>query len=201
MEAWGLDLASLSGHKLYGPKGIGALWVRRRPRVRLQPLFSGGGQERGLRSGTLPTPLVVGLGEACRLALAEMDAEASRLAALRDALLGRLERLVPGVRVNGSRARRLPGNLNLSFPRADALALLRACPELCASTGSACSSAHVEPSTVLRAMGLSAAEAGRSLRLGLGRFTSAADLERAANMLAEAHALLGSPVAPERIEA
>jgi len=178
----GIDLLSLSGHKLYGPKGVGALYVRRRPRVRLQPLFSGGGQERGLRSGTLPTPLVVGLGEACRLAALEMVADTGRLAALRDRLLAGLRRGLPGMSVNGSWDRRIPGNLNLTFP-APALSILRAAPELCASTGSACSSAEVEPSYVLRAMGLSDAAAARTLRLGLGRFTSAAEVDYAADAL------------------
>ena len=182
VHAQGIDLLSLSGHKLYGPKGVGALYVRRRPRVRLAPLFSGGGQERGLRSGTLPTPLVVGLGEACRLAGLEMAEEADRLAALRDRLLAGLRRRLPGLAVNGSWEHRIPGNLNLTFP-APALALLRAVPELCASTGSACSSAEVEPSYVLRALGLSDEAASRTLRLGLGRFTSAADVDFAADAL------------------
>ena len=104
LAGWKVDLASISGHKVYGPKGVGALYVRRRPRVRLAPLFSGGGQERGLRSGTLPAPLIVGLGEACRLAQAEMAEEAKRLAALRDGLLDRLRAAIPGIAVNGSTA-------------------------------------------------------------------------------------------------
>ena len=180
----GIDLLSLSGHKLYGPKGIGALYVRRRPRVRLQPLFSGGGQERGLRSGTVPTPLAVGLGEACRLAGLEMAEEGVRLAGLRDRLLAGLRGRVE-TRMNGSVARRIPGNLNLVFP-VPALELMRAIPELCVSTGSACSSAAVEPSYVLRAMGLDDAAAARTLRIGLGRFTSAADVDFAAERLADA---------------
>ena len=181
----GIDLLSLSGHKLYAPKGVGALYVRRRPRVRLAPLFSGGGQERGLRSGTLPAPLIVGLGVACTLAAAEMAEEAGRLAELRGRLLAGLRDAVPGVVVNGDWERRIAGNLNLTFPRA-AAALMRAVPELCVSTGSACSSAAVEPSYVLRAMGLDDAAAGRTLRLGLGRFTSAADVDFAAARLGQA---------------
>jgi cysteine desulfurase len=183
-----IDLASISGHKLYGPKGVGALFVRRRPRVRLSPLFSGGGQERGLRSGTLPTPLIVGLGEACRLAAAEMAAEAERIAALRIGLLERLRRDIPGIRVNGSVQARISGNLNLTFPRATAAALMEAVPDLCVSTGSACSSAEIEPSYVLRALGLSDQEAARTLRIGIGRFTSAADIDYAAAALSAAHA-------------
>jgi cysteine desulfurase len=188
LTGWQVDLASLSGHKLYGPKGVGALFVRRRPRARLSPLFSGGGQERGLRSGTLPTPLIVGLGEACRLAAAAMEDEAARIAQLRATLLDRLADAVPGLTVNGSMAARIPGNLNLTFPAATAQALMAAAPELCVSTGSACASAEIEPSYVLRAMGLSDAAAARSLRIGIGRFTSAADIDYAASALAAAHA-------------
>ena len=187
VAAMGIDLMSISGHKIYGPKGVGALYVRRRPRVRLTPLFSGGGQEHGLRSGTLPVPLIVGLGEAARLAQADMAAEAPRLAALRDGLLERLQAMVPGVVVNGSPTARIAGNLNVTFPAATAAALMAAVPELCVSTGSACSSAELEPSYVLRALGLSDAEAGRTLRIGIGRFTSPADIEFAATALAAAH--------------
>jgi cysteine desulfurase len=188
LAGWKLDLASISGHKLYGPKGVGALFVRRRPRVRLSPLFSGGGQERGLRSGTLPAPLIVGLGEACRLAGLEMAAEAERIAGLRGGLLDRLREGVPDIRVNGSVKARIAGNLNLTFPQATASDLMAALPDLCVSTGSACSSAAVEPSYVLRAMGLSDAEAERTLRIGIGRFTSAADIDYAAASLTAAHA-------------
>ena len=179
----GIDLASFSSHKLYGPKGVGALYVRRRPRARLQPLFSGGGQERGLRSGTLPTPLVIGFGEACRIAGLEMADEAARLARLRDMLLNGLVRQLPGVRVNGSLMRRLPGNLNVTLPDRDALTAMRDAPELCVSTGSACSSAEVAPSYVLAAMGLDDAAAARSLRIGLGRFTSPAEVDFAIRAL------------------
>ncbi len=188
VAAVGIDLLSLSGHKLYGPKGIGALYVRRRPRVRLAPLFSGGGQERGLRSGTLPTPLVVGLGVACRLAAAEREEEAARLVALREALYARLAAALPGLRLNGSATARLPGNLNLTFPAARAADLMARVPDLCVSSGSACSSAEVAPSHVLRALGLSEEEASRTLRIGLGRFTSAADADFAAAALIAAHA-------------
>ena len=190
LSGWRVDLASVSGHKLYGPKGVGALFVRRRPRVRLLPLLSGGGQERGLRSGTLPVPLIVGLGEACRLADAEMAAEAARLGGLRQALLQRLQAALPGLRLNGSPTQRIAGNLNLTFPAAEAAQLMAAAPALCVSTGSACSSAAVEPSYVLRALGLSDAAASRTLRIGLGRFTSAAEIDYAATALAAAHAVV-----------
>jgi cysteine desulfurase len=186
LDSWQVDLASVSGHKIYGPKGGGALYVRRRPRARLAPLFSGGGQERGLRSGTLPAPLIVGLGEACRLAAAELAAEAARIGGLRDTLLAALRALVPGIAVNGSLAARIPGNLNLTFPATQAAAIMARAPELCVSTGSACASAAIEPSYVLRAMGLSDAQAARTLRLAIGRFTSAADIDYAASALAAA---------------
>jgi cysteine desulfurase len=185
---WGVDLLSLSGHKLYGPKGVGALFVRRRPRVRLAPLFSGGGQERGLRSGTLPAPLIVGLGEACRIVRAEMVEEAARIGALRDRLLARLTAAIPEIRVNGSIRARIPGNLNLTFPSMKAAELMARTPDLCLSTGSACSSAEIEPSYVLRALGVPDSEAARTLRIGIGRFTSAADIDRAAASLLAAHA-------------
>ena len=191
LTAWKVDLASISGHKLYGPKGVGALFVRRRPRVRIAPLFSGGGQERGLRSGTLPTPLIVGLGEACRLAAIEMADETARIAALRASLLDGLRASVSGIAINGSWDARIAGNLNLTFPGVTAADLMRRAPDLCVSTGSACSSAEVEPSYVLRALGLSDEAASRTLRVGIGRFTSAADIEYAVAALAAAHA--GAP--------
>ena len=191
LAGWKVDLASISGHKIYGPKGIGALYVRRRPRVRLAALFSGGGQERGLRSGTLPAPLVVGLGEACRLAAAEMADESPRLASLRRRLLERLTNDIPGLIINGSMEARIPGNLNLTFPAATAAELMERVPDLCVSTGSACSSATIEPSYVLRAHGLSDEAAARTLRIGIGRFTSPADIDYAAAALAAAHA--GAP--------
>lgn len=182
-----IDLLSLSAHKIYGPKGVGALYVRRRPRVRLAPLFSGGGQERGLRSGTLPAPLLVGFGEAARIAAAEGRLDAGRIQSQRDRLLAALEAAVPGVRANGHPQRRVAGNLNVTFPGGasaqDMLARLR---DLCVSTGSACSSAAIEPSYVLKAIGLPEAEARATLRIGIGRFTSPADVDRAAALLAEA---------------
>ena len=192
VAAMGIDLLSISGHKLYGPKGVGALYVRRRPRVRLAPLFSGGGQERGLRAGTLPAPLIVGLGEACRIATAEMAADHARIAVLRDHLLATLRGALPGLVLNADPERRIPGNLNLTFPAATAQAMMAAMPELCVSTGSACSSAEIEPSYVLRAIGLSEAQAARTLRIGIGRFTSPSDIDAAVAMLTQAHARAAS---------
>jgi cysteine desulfurase len=186
VDAMKIDLMSISGHKMYGPKGVGAIYVRRRPRVRLLPLIDGGGQERGLRSGTLPTPLCVGLGRAAAIAAAEMKAEATRLRTLRDRLQANLMRRVAGLRINGDGEHRLPGNLNLSFPGLTAPELIEACPTIAISTGSACTSATVEPSYVLRALGLSDDLANASIRLGLGRFTTAADVDFAVDALADA---------------
>jgi cysteine desulfurase len=186
VEAMKIDLMSISGHKIYGPKGVGALYVRRRPRVRLLPLIDGGGQERGLRSGTLPTPLCVGLGRAAALAKSEMAAEAQRLRQLRDRAWKALARRVPGLELNGDVERRLPGNLNLSFPGIAALDLIEACPSVALSTGSACTSASVEPSYVLRSLGLSDADANSGIRIGLGRFTTEAEVDFAIDAIAAA---------------
>jgi cysteine desulfurase len=186
VEAMRIDLMSISGHKTYGPKGIGALYVRRRPRVRLLPLIDGGGQERGLRSGTLPTPLCVGLGRAAALAGAEMAEEAQRLRQLRDRLYANLRRRVPDMLLNGDLDHRLPGSINMSFPGVTAPALIEACPSVAMSTGSACTSASVEPSYVLRALGMSDDRANASIRLGLGRFTTAADVDFAVDAIAAA---------------
>jgi cysteine desulfurase len=187
VEAMDIDLMSLSAHKLYGPKGIGALYVRRRPRVRLEPLLSGGGQERGLRSGTLPTPLCVGFGAACRIAGDEMVTEAQRIGDLRDHLWRRLSRALPGTRLNGTATARLPGNLNISIPAiGDAEALLAALPDVAISTGSACTSAAIEPSYVLRALGIGEAAARTGVRIGLGRFTTRAEVDYACERIVAA---------------
>ncbi|GBQ93498.1 cysteine desulfurase family protein [Asaia krungthepensis] len=176
----GVDFMSLSAHKFYGPKGVGALYVRHRPRARLLPLFSGGGQERGLRSGTLPTPLIVGFGHAAQLARASLEEEQARLRSLRRMLLEGLETLFPGIRVNAESAPRLAGALNLIFPPGyQARGVMAALPEVALSTGSACTSAEVTPSYVLTAMGLEAKDAARCLRLSLGRFTSTPEIVQA----------------------
>lgn len=183
----GADLLSFTAHKLYGPKGIGALRVRRgRPRVRLAPLLHGGGHEAGLRSGTLPVPLIVGFARAVELALAEREAEAARLTALRARLLERLRAGLDGVFVNGDPERRLPGNLNVGFAGADADGLLAALPELAISTGSACASARAARSHVLRALGLAEGALRASVRIGLGRGTTAEEVDAAAERLVAA---------------
>ncbi len=192
VEAMQIDLMSISGHKMYGPKGVGVLYVRRRPRVRLLPLIDGGGQERGLRSGTLPAPLCVGIGRAAAIASAEMAEEAARLGRLRDRLHQGLARRVAGLGLNGDRERRLAGNLNLSFPGLSAPALIEACPQIAISTGSACTSAVVEPSYVLRALGLSDAIANSAIRIGLGRFNTEAEVDFAVDALSAAAARLAA---------
>ncbi len=186
VNAMNIDLMSISGHKIYGPKGIGALYVRRRPRVRLQALINGGGQERGMRSGTLATPLVVGLGEACVLAKAEMEAESARLTGLRTRLLEGLRARLPEIYVNGDLDHRLPGNLNISFAFVEGEGLMMGVKDLAVSSGSACTSASLEPSYVLRALGLDAEMAHTSLRLGLGRFTTEAEVDFAIDHIAGA---------------
>jgi cysteine desulfurase len=182
----GVDLLSFTAHKLYGPKGIGALYVRRaRPPLRLVPILHGGGHEGGLRSGTLPVALCVGFGEACRIAGAELAQESARVAGLRDALHARLRAELEGVELNGHAERRLPGNLNVSFAGVEAEALLLATPEVALSTGSACTSSKPEPSHVLRALGLDPMRALASVRFGLGRFTTAAEVDTAASAIAK----------------
>ena len=178
-----IDLLSISGHKMYGPMGIGALFIRRRPRVRLQAMMDGGGQERGYRSGTLPTPLCVGMGEAASIAGAEMADETMRLENQRNRLLSAIQQRIQGVQVNGSMDKRFVGNLNLMFPGISGDDLVAALKGLAISTGSACTTATIEPSHVLRAMGLSKEEAGASARIGLGRFTTDEEIERAAELI------------------
>ncbi len=179
----GIDFASISGHKLYGPKGIGALYIRTSLRRQLAPLLRGGGQEFNLRSGTPNVPGIVGFGEACRLALASMNEEALRIAALRDFLESQLTVLIPGLRINGNRSNRLPGNSSLTFPNIEADVLILNLPELALSTGSACTSGTLEPSHVLTAIGLSREEADATIRVGLGRFTTKAEIEIAAELI------------------
>jgi cysteine desulfurase len=185
VETMNIDLMSLTAHKLYGPMGIGVLYVRRRPRVRLVPLIDGGGQERGIRSGTLPAPLCVGFGEACAIAEREMVTEADRLGRLRHRLLSTISKRIPDVYVNGDLEKRLPGNLNLSFAGVDGESLLAAFRDLAVSSGSACTSASVEPSYVLRALGVEDELADASIRFGIGRFTTDVEVDYAASTVVE----------------
>ncbi len=179
VEAMNIDLMSISGHKIYGPKGIGALYVRRKPRVRLAAMIHGGGQERGFRSGTLPTPLCVGIGEACEIAMKEMDAEAKRLTKLRDRMLKGLNAKLTEIYVNGDLEHRIPGNLNISFAHVEGESLMMGIKGLSVSSGSACTSASLEPSYVLRALGVEVEMAHTSLRIGLGRFTTEQEVDTA----------------------
>jgi cysteine desulfurase len=183
VEEMNIDLMSISGHKLYGPKGIGALYVRRRPRVRLEAMISGGGQERGMRSGTLPTPLCVGLGEACRIAGDEMTSEADRLTSMRNRILSRIREKLPEVYLNGHEEHRLPGNLNISFAYVEGEGLMMGIKDLAVSSGSACTSASLEPSYVLRALGVDEELAHTSLRLGIGRFSTIEEIDYAVDRI------------------
>jgi cysteine desulfurase len=183
VEAMNIDLMSISGHKIYGPKGIGALYVRRKPRVRLVPLIVGGGQERGFRSGTLPTPLCVGLGEAAEIAMNEMEGEAKRLAKLQARMLKGLQDRLPEIFINGDLEHRIPGNLNISFAYVEGESLMMGIKNLAVSSGSACTSASLEPSYVLRALGVEEELAHTSLRIGLGRFTTEHEVDTAVDEL------------------
>ncbi|HEX9557795.1 MAG TPA: IscS subfamily cysteine desulfurase [Reyranella sp.] len=183
VEAMSIDLMSISGHKIYGPKGIGALYVRRKPRIRLVPLIVGGGQERGFRSGTLPTPLCVGLGEAAEIAMKEMDAESKRLAKLQARMLKGLNAKLTDIHVNGDLEHRIPGNLNIGFAYVEGESLMMGIKGLSVSSGSACTSASLEPSYVLRALGVEEDMAHTSLRIGLGRFTTEHEVDTAVDEL------------------
>ncbi|MBF0272518.1 MAG: IscS subfamily cysteine desulfurase [Magnetococcales bacterium] len=177
VNAMNIDLLSISAHKLYGPKGVGALYVRRQPRVRLKAIMHGGGHERGMRSGTLPTPLLVGLGEACRIAEEEMTAENSRLLLLRERLRNGIMSQLTHVALNGDAEARVAGNLNISFSYVEGESLMMAIKDVAVSSGSACTSASLEPSYVLRAMGVNEEMAHTSIRFGLGRFTTAEEVD------------------------
>ena len=185
-----IDLMSLSAHKAYGPKGIGVLYARESVRKRLRPLVIGGGQQDGLRGGTVPVPLVVGFGVAAGLMQEGAAIERARLAELRDRLWAGLEEAVGGVHLNGSREHRIEGNLNVRIDQVDADSLLLAMPDVAISTGSACSSGALAPSPVLLALGLSPEQASQSVRLGLGRMTSEAEIDAAVERLAQVVAQL-----------
>ena len=177
VEAMGADLLSLSGHKMYGPKGAGALYVRsRKPAIKLTPMMDGGGHEGGMRSGTLNVPGIVGLGMACEIAQKEMAAEAERLVALREQLKNGILDQLDEVYVNGHATQRLPGNMNMSFAYVEGESLLMALKDIAVSTGSACTSASLEPSYVLRALGIDDELAHTSIRFGLGRFNTAEEV-------------------------
>ncbi|XP_066442591.1 cysteine desulfurase isoform X1 [Eleutherodactylus coqui] len=176
-----IDLMSISGHKIYGPKGVGALYVRRRPRIRLEPLISGGGQERGLRSGTVPTPLAVGIGAACEVSQQELEYDHKRISYLSQRLVKNIMNNIPEVVLNGDPEQRYPGCINLSFAYVEGESLLMALKDVALSSGSACTSASLEPSYVLRAIGADEDLAHSSIRFGIGRFTTEEEVDYTVN--------------------
>jgi len=187
VETLKVDLMSFTAHKIYGPKGVGALYVRKKgPRVRLVPQIDGGGHERGMRSGTLPVPLIVGFGKACELCEQEMPTESKRIAALRDRLQAQIMRSLDECYLNGHPTQRLPHNLNISFAYVEGEALLMGVKEIALSSGSACTSATLEPSYVLRALGVGSDLAHSSIRFGLGRFTTEEEVDYTAKRMVEA---------------
>ncbi|HJD65883.1 MAG TPA: IscS subfamily cysteine desulfurase [Rickettsia endosymbiont of Bembidion nr. Transversale] len=178
-----IDLASISGHKIYGPKGIGALYVRKKPRVRITPLINGGGQERGMRSGTLPTPLIVGLGTAANIAYNEMEKDTKNVNQLFDKFLGAINSQISEVYLNGDKDQRYKGNLNLIFAGVEGESIILAIKDLAVSSGSACTSASLEPSYVLRSMGVDEELAHTSIRFGIGRFTTEQEIDYAVKLI------------------
>ena len=185
VERMKVDLASITAHKLYGPKGIGALYVRRKPRVRIAPIIDGGGHERGMRSGTLNVAGIVGFGKAAELARVEMPTESARILSLRERLRATLDRELDMVTLNGSLEHRLPGNLNVSFAYVEGEALMMAIKDVAVSSGSACTSASLEPSDVLRALGVEEDMAHSSIRFGLGRFNNEAQVDAVARLVVD----------------
>ena len=184
VQAMNIDLLSLTAHKIYGPKGIGALYVRRRnPRVQISEQINGGGHERGMRSGTLNVPGIVGLGKACDIAREEMPTESARLARMRDRLKAKLESQLDYIHVNGTMEHHLPGNLNMSFVYVEGESLLMGINDIAVSSGSACTSATLEPSYVLKALGLGDDVAHSSIRFGLGRFNTEAEVDYVADKI------------------
>ena len=178
VSALGVDLMSFSAHKIYGPKGVGALYLRRKaPRARVTPMMDGGGHERGFRSGTLPVPLIVGFGKACEICEHEMESEATRLSALRDRLHAGITKALDEVYLNGHPTQRLPHNLNISFAYVEGEAMLMGINDIALSSGSACTSATLEPSYVLRALGVGSDLAHSSIRFGLGRFNTEEEVD------------------------
>jgi cysteine desulfurase len=186
VEKMGIDLLSLTAHKMYGPKGAGALYVRaNKPRVKITPFIDGGGHERGMRSGTLNVPGIVGLGRACELSQSEMGLEGERLTALRERLKGALLDRLEDVCLNGDTSKRLPGNLNMSFAYIEGESLMMALKEIAVSSGSACTSASLEPSYVLKALGLEDSLAHASIRFGIGRFNTEEEIDYTAGRVVE----------------
>jgi cysteine desulfurase len=179
-----IDLLSISAHKLYGPKGVGILYVRK-DGPKISPQIDGGGHEHGLRSGTLNVPGIVGLGKACEICSEELPQESARMGTLRDRLRDKIASKLDGISINGSMEHRLPGNLNVSFAGVDGEELLTALDDVALSSGAACTSAHIEPSYVLKALGISDEMAQASLRFGIGRFNTEAEVDYVAGRVIE----------------
>lgn len=186
VDDFNIDLLSISGHKIYGPKGIGALYIRSKPRIRLLPQMIGGGQENGFRSGTLPTSLCVGLGEACKIAREDFDLDSKHVAEMSDLMLKGLRENLDEIVLNGDEENRNPGCLNVSFAYVEGESLIMAIKTMAVSSGSACTSASLEPSYVLRALGVEEELAHTSLRIGIGRFTTREEVEYAVKLVTSA---------------
>jgi cysteine desulfurase len=185
VEEMNIDLMSISAHKIYGPKGVGALYVRKKPRIRIEALINGGGQERGMRSGTLPTPLIVGFGEAAKIASLEMNEEYNKIKKLSDRFYQNITKELSDIYLNGDKAQRYPGNLNLSFAYVEGESMIMAIKELAVSSGSACTSSSLEPSYVLRALGVDEDMAHSSIRFGIGRFNTEEEIDFASIKIIE----------------
>ncbi|WP_038559121.1 IscS subfamily cysteine desulfurase [Neorickettsia helminthoeca] len=186
VEEMNISLMSISGHKIYGPMGVGALYIRRKnPRIRLTPVFNGGGQERGMRSGTVPTPLVAGLGKAAEIAAQNMQEEYNRIKYLSTKLYGIIKAGIPDIVLNGDPEQRLPGNLNISFPYVEGESIIMAITDISVSSGSACTSASLEPSYVLRALGVGDDLAHSSIRFSIGRYNTEEEIEMAGKLVVE----------------
>lgn len=185
VKAMNIDMMSISGHKIYGPKGVGALYIRKKPRIRLQPLIHGGGQERGFRSGTLPTPLIVGLGKAGELAIDDFEKDYNHIKLLRDRFLNNLKKELTHFQINGStlESERYIGNLNISFEGVEGEGLLTACREVALSSGSACTSSSLEPSYVLKALNVRDELSHNSIRVGFGRFNTIEEVDEASKLI------------------
>ena len=182
-----IDLLSLSGHKIYGPKGIGALYVKKySPKIKIEPIIVGGGQEKNYRSGTLPTPLIVGLGEACEICYNQMEEDNLRINKMTNSLINIILKTFPKSKLNGSRTNRIPGNINFSFPFLNGTSIIRSMPKIAISSGSACSTSNTIPSHVLLQLGLNKLEANSSIRIGVGRFNTEKDIEIASHSIIKA---------------
>ncbi len=182
-----IDMLSISSHKIYGPKGVGALYIKNKKRkTKLEPIIVGGGQENNLRSGTLPTPLIVGFGKACELAFNKIQSDNQRIQKLSNKLINNILDIYPNIKLNGSREHRIPGNINLSFPFLKGLSIINSMPEIAISSGSACTSSSPAPSHVLNEIGISKIDSNTSIRIGIGRFNTDKDIEIASNSIINA---------------